>query len=276
MINLNEGVFYCFGCNASGNAIDFVKLANHDLDDLSVFFKYFSILKSKKTRSVGKRKFAIKNEKESIEEKEHLLDVAHDYYFGLKTVDWFDIQDEAEYMKNRGFLPKTLNNCKAKLTMNRNYPIVFPMFDLGEFKGWVCRTTDPKIEKKRKYLYNKGFSRRSTLVGDYKSKTVVLVEGYMDHLKFKQAGVKNVAAILGWKITEQQINKLKANGVKTIISALDKDTCGNKGTEVLKKHFEVLRFQFPDSVKDPGDMNKKQFKIAIEKTKNLRRNKRWD
>jgi DNA primase len=141
------------------------------------------------------------------------------------------------------------------------------MFDMGTFRGWVCRTTSKYIESKRKYLYNTGFNRSNTLVGNYESKVVVIVEGYMDLLKLRQYGVKKVVAILGWKITAQQIEKLKLQGVKYVISALDNDECGEKGTKYLQSFFNVIRFMYPPGIKDPGEMSKEQFADANERTK---------
>lgn len=268
LVKLSEGSFYCFGCGVNGDALKFVMLANKGEDDLENVKKYFKILKSKKVRKI---KISDRN-KTYKPENEQAMAEAEDYYFGLKTIDWRREEClEKDYMKKRGFFPSSLNKCKAKLTYNNHYPIIFPMFDLGKFKGWVCRTTSPGIEKKRKYLYNKGFSRSNTLVGDYSSKVVVLVEGYMDWLKMRQYGATKVAAILGWKVTPNQIEKLKSQGVEHIISALDNDTCGDKGTKYLKKFFKVTRFQFPEGVKDPGEMNKRQFDIANQKTKILYR-----
>lgn len=65
----------------------------------------------------------------------------------------------------------------------------------------------------------------------------------MDRLKFLQFGESNVAAILGWKMSSEQIKKLKDKGVNTIISALDNDPCGKRGTAYLKEHFNVVRFR---------------------------------
>jgi DNA primase len=267
-INLIDGSFYCFGCGKSGNALDFVKYVNAGrLDELEACMKYFKILHSSKVRSikpVKRTKIKEDNIQSNIE--------ASDYYFGLKTINWKqDESDEKAYMQKRGFSARTLIKCRAKLNYSSSsYPIIFPMFDLDEFRGWVCRTTKPAIEKQRKYLYNEGFSRSNTLVGDYSAEAVVLVEGYMDRLKFIQFGVSKVAAILGWKITDQQIAKLKKQGVKYIISALDNDKCGRLGTTYLKKHFDnVIRFQFPDGIKDPGDMNQASFDIANNKTKQI-------
>lgn len=268
-LDLIEGSFYCFGCNVTGSAPDFVRLMYPQYNDLQSLFKFYEILKSDKVLGF-KYSDRVAQPKES---DEALEDEAFDYYYGLKAVNWTRNESpEKAYMKARGFDHKALNLCAAKLTIvNDAYPIIFPMLDMGEFKGWVCRTTSPAIEKKRKYLYNKGFSRATTLVGQYDSKVVMVVEGYMDWLKMRQFGVKKVVAILGWKMSSHQIQKLKMMGVKTIISALDTDSCGNKGSEFLKQHFEVIRFQFPDNVKDPGDMDLTQFKIANTKTKKLYR-----
>ena len=276
-VNFDDGIFHCFACGASGDAFKFVRLANPKINDLKSLLLYHAILNSKKVSklklSAQSRKSKDKKQKEKESQEDY--DIAYDFYHGLKTIDWAeDDSTYKRYMINRGFTEKALNDCGAKLTYtSENYPIIFPMFDNKRFKGFVCRTTSKKVEQKRKYLYNKGFSRRDTLAGDYEGPVVVLVEGYMDMLKMKQFGLKNVAAILGWKITSIQIEKLKAMGVKTIISALDVDKPGVKGTEYLQNYFDVIRFQFPKGVKDPGDLNKEQFKIAYRKTKRLYRRK---
>lgn len=272
LVNLYEGNFYCFGCNVSGDAFKFVKLVNKELDDLECLKKYFEILKSKKARKVKLENNAKPKERSTDTES---LDKAKDYFFGLKTIDWnTDLQDETEecyrYMKERGFNANILNKANAKITYNNSYPIIFPMFDNKEFKGWVCRTNDPVLSKKRKYLYNEGFSRSTTLVGNYSNTdTVVLCEGFMDMLKLKMFGIKKVAAILGWKVSENHIDKLKKNGVKYIVSALDNDECGKKGTRFLKNHFKVIRWQYLKEIKDPGEMNKSDFLKMYKKTKKL-------
>ena len=268
-IDLNEGTFYCFGCTRTGRAFEFVKYANPKLNDLQSLKEYYRILKSKEVKNISVKAAKRKDRKDDKQS----LDEAHDFYYGLRTVDWqYDMEDEVEecyqYMKQRGFNADVLNKCKAKVTYKSNYPIIFPMLDNGKFKGWVCRTNNPEIAKKRKYLYNKGFSRASTLVGNYSNtKTVVLVEGYMDYLKMRMFGIHKVAAVLGWKVTAEQIKKLKDQGVVHIISALDNDECGRKGTEYLEKFFKVSRWQYDKDCKDAGDMDKKSFERMKRKTK---------
>lgn len=271
IVNFEDGSWFCFGCNLTGDAKRFVTLMEakyNQLNDLQAYKKYLQILKSDKCSNI-KVNSSLKKQKPL---RRDLYNEAYDYYHGLKKVNWNDSDEPEvlaarEYMANRGFDSRVLEKCKAKITYNRSYGIIFPMLDNGKFKGWVCRTMVKAIEQKRKYLYNEGFSRATTLVGNYGSKDYVfVVEGYMDRLKFVQYGEDNVVAILGWKMSPQQIQKLKDKGITKVISALDNDTCGRKGTEFLKKHFEVTRFAYLKGVKDPGDMTKENFSKMLRRT----------
>lgn len=173
-----------------------------------------------------------------------------------------------DYMVKRGFKAETLTSAGMRYTYDKNYPLIFPILDNGEFKGWVSRTNKPEIEKSRKYLYNKGFSRRDTLCGKYsKNIPLVVVEGYMDKLKLNQFGLKNVVAILGWKATREQISKIYSVSPSCIICALDNDECGKKGYEYLKKFFPVIRWSYLKGVKDCGEMTQQSFEKMYLRTK---------
>ena len=263
-VNYDSGSCFCYGCQKSFDTLSFVKQIEKEEDDLKACIKLSQIMTSKEVSKIKAKKSIRKRS-----DNKQLLIEAEDYYYNLKTIDWAkEDSKEVDYMIERGFSRKVLNMCKAKYTYNQSYPLIFPMFDNDEFKGWVCRTTSKSIEKRRKYLYNEGFSRATTLCGHYsKGKSVVICEGYMDMLKLRQFGLKNVVAILGWKITAEQIAKLKAKGITHVISALDSDECGRKGTAYLKNFFKVTEFQYPQGVKDAGDLTLEQFKVSCKKTK---------
>lgn len=271
-VDLENDTCYCFGCSEYFDAQRFtIKMENkyHGLNDLKAIQMYYKILKSKKCSDIYIDK-AFKNYKRP--DKKQLYDEAYDYYHGLGTIDWNDTDieeaiDAIEYMGKRGFSPDTLSKCKAKITYNNSYGLIFPMLDNGIFKGWVCRTMRKDIEAKRKYLYNEGFSRVNTLVGNYGSeKYVFVVEGYMDRLKFIQYGIDNVVAILGWKISVEQERKLKEKGITDVVSALDNDECGRKGTKYLQTIFNVTRFTYLKGIKDPGEMTGENFKKMYSRT----------
>lgn len=280
LINFQDGSWYCFGCNEAGDAEKFVKLMErkyHNLNDLQAYKKFLEILRSKKCSNIHINPNTIAAAQKP---KRELYNEAYDYYHGLRTVDWIndcddDILQAKQYMGLRGFSPEILNVCKAKITYNNQYGLIFPMLDNGKFRGWVCRTMRKDIEQRRKYLYNEGFSRATTLCGEYGSKDYVfVVEGYMDRLKFVQNGITNVVAVLGWKMSQQQYSKLQSAGVTKVISALDNDECGKKGTMYLKSIFgpcNVVRFQYLKGIKDPGEMEPQAFRRMYDKTMRIYR-----
>lgn len=261
-INLNKSFFYCYGCGIHGSTFELVKAFEPTLNTFEVYRKVAEIAKGntgpKNTAASAEPSF---KSKASYREG---IGLARDFYYNLPKTNWFKVDEDAfgikMYMNKRGFKTSTLNKVQAKATYNKLYPIVFPMFDNGVFRGYVMRTDDPNVEGERKYMYNKGFKRRITLPGDYKYHTVVLVEGFLDMLKAKQIGIKYVVAVLGWKLTGEQLEKLKKAGVKTIICALDNDDAGNKGYKYLKRvcsinKLKLNRLRYPKSMKDMGDVS---------------------
>lgn len=266
LVDLSDGRWFCFGCQKSGDAQGFVRLMEkqyHGLNDLQAYRRYQKILSSTEYSDI---KITTATKKERKRHNAQLYAEAYDFYHGLSQVDWTRedlpeyMHDCREYMLQRGFTADTLNFCGCRYTYQRNYELIFPMYDNGKFRGWVSRTRIPEVAEKRKYLYNEGFRRVTTVVGEYRNcSTVYIVEGYMDRLKLVQLGIPNAVAILGWKASNQQIQRLQAQGIRHVISALDNDDCGRRGTEWLRKHFVVTRFRYLKGIKDPGDFTEETF-----------------
>lgn len=281
-INKQTCFFYCYGCGLSGGAFELVKNYEPNLSPIEIYKKLHSFVKEGKGDIGGRDVYTYTNlpythsfVDSKVKYKEGIK-LAKDFYFNLPETNWYKLPEEAipilRYMKHRGFTTSTLKKFGAKFTYNKNYPIVFPMYDNGIFRGYVMRTDDPTVEDQRKYMYNKEFRRRITLPGDYKNSTVILVEGFLDMLKAKQYGIKYVAAVLGWKLTSEQFEKLKRCGVKTIICALDNDECGRKGCKYLKRicsvnHISVKRIRYPKTMKDMGDLNKENSRQILKQIK---------
>ena len=281
-INKQTGFFYCYGCGLSGGAFELVKNYEPSLSPIEIYKKLHSFVKEGKGDIGGRDVYTYTNLPythsfvDSKVKYREGIKLAKDFYFNLPETNWYKLPEEAipilRYMKHRGFTTSTLKKFGAKFTYNKNYPIVFPMYDNGIFRGYVMRTDDPTVEDQRKYMYNREFRRRITLPGDYKNSTVILVEGFLDMLKAKQYGIKYVAAVLGWKLTSEQFEKLKRCGVKTIICALDNDECGRKGYKYLKRicsvnHISVKRIRYPKTMKDMGDLNKENSKLILKQIK---------
>lgn len=282
IVDIEIGMFYCFGCAMSGNAMDFVRYMNPELNDLKAVILYNKIIASDTVQKV-----TIPTRFKPKKQSKLAYAEAYDYYHGLNVTNWKSdaLVDEAAaaraYMNSRGFTNKALIHSGAKANYKSNYPIVFPIMDNGKFKGWVCRTNnDSTKDKGFKYLYNEGFIKKQTVVGNYgKTDHVIIVEGYMDRLKMVQnlneLGIReSVVAIFGWKISPEQLQKLEEAGIKYVISALDNDDCGKKGTTYLETKISTVRFAYIKGIKDPGDMDTKAFEKMYNKT--MERIKRRD
>lgn len=256
-VDFSKNQFFCFGCNAKGGPVEFIKgIENcNDLQALMILHKALNNHKGKN----------IKIEKDVEYSSEEAIAEARRYYASLPSTNWYKHSNARAYMLKRGFTIKTLYDVYARENMNADYELVFPILDNGKFVGYVCRATNPEMESKRKYLYNKGFSRYNSLFGNYNAPYVVITEGSMDYFKLRQYGIYNAIAILGWRITDNQIAKIKCY-TNNVISALDNTDTGNQGTEYLKKHFNVVRLKMPEHIKDIGDMDIYDFNYAWQNT----------
>ena len=271
-INQSNNFFYCYGCGASGGYIDLVKRIEN-LNSIEAYKKVFEICNEENVVHIQNysQEYVEKKNSDSIK-------TAKDFYFNLPETNWYKSNEEyfqiKRYMLKRGFKSGILNEYEAKATYNSNYPIVFPIYDNGIFRGYVMRTDNPEVEDRRKYMYNRGFRRSNTLAGQYRDSTVVIVEGFLDKLAGNQLGFKNIVAILGWKISSYQFEKLKRKNVKCIICALDNDESGNKGYKYLKRickssKIVLKRIRFKKGIKDFGDLlnNKIESKNVISQLK---------
>ncbi len=289
-INVPKCFWYCYGCGKGGNTVDLVKAFHPEYSYFRIVDEISSYMDEGRGIIGGEELPSLSNlSNSSVKQKLSYtegLKLAKNFYSTLPPTNWYRFSydpDEWEnfqriksYLLKRGFTPSTLKKAEAKYTYKANYPVVFPLLENGLFRGYVMRTDDPTVEAARKYMYNKNFRRRNTLAGDFKDDVVVVVEGYLDCLALKSFGIKNVAAILGWKITTEQLDKLKKKGVKKIICALDNDESGIKGYKYLKrvseaqKWFSVYRVKFKKGTKDPGDLlkNKLESEYFIKQIKN--------
>lgn len=249
LVNLEEGEFFCFACYVRGNALDFIKLLKPEYDDLQALIALEKILQDKKVADIR----IIHRPKKRTRNKEQFEKTVM-FYFGLNDTDWKHVKTKEErevlnYMCDRGFDADSMQRVGCKMNYDKAYRVLLPVFDNGEYKGYVLRTTDKHVEKVRKYMYNSGFNKRNTLCGCYgKKKYVFVCEGYMDFMKlYAVGGMHSTVAILGWHISDIQVQKLKDSGVEYVVCALDNpvmDKYGKKGLEYLKKFFNVIPFMF--------------------------------
>ena len=260
MVNIIDDSFYCFGCGTAGNSIKFVQ-------QMERCNEMQAMLLIGKIKRGAIKKNQVKVHIQTPLTNREAIEEAKLYFYSLPKTNWRKMGRDS-YLFKRGFYANTLNELDIRENYNHIYGVAMPMLDMGEFKGYVCRATANEFngrEIDRKYLYNKGFSRRRTLVGEYDRPWPVITEGFLDYARLVQFGVDNSCAILGWKITDTQISKLQQY-TSGIISALDNTPSGKEGTKYLLQYFDVVRFVFPKHRKDIGEMKEHEFNVAWAKT----------
>lgn len=255
--DLKNDIYFCFGCGAKGDIVDFVQ----KIEDIG---RLQAMLKVKRI-SNGNEKVKKEIEdmvRERTKNRKELRKQAKSFF---KKASNISNSEGLYYLKDRGLTLDTIKKFGIKYNTHSQYPIIVPLFDGPEFKGYIQRRID---SGQPKYLYNEGFQKTKTLVGkvsdDY---PLLIVEGIFDMMKAYQFGYKNVACILGWKASPYQLEKIEQADI--IISALDNDRAGKEGTKFLEKKLdEVYEFEYDyidREVKDIGDLKQNEFRQIIKK-----------
>lgn len=104
----------------------------------------------------------------------------------------------------------------------------------------------------------------------------ILVEGYMDLISLYQNGIKNVVAVSGTALTEEQV-QLLSRYTKNVVLLFDADTAGIKAAMrsielLLKRDFDIKIVSLPHD-EDPdsyvNDYGKEKFDELIKSAKNF-------
>ncbi len=104
----------------------------------------------------------------------------------------------------------------------------------------------------------------------------ILVEGYMDLISLHQNGIKNVVAVSGTALTEEQV-QLLSRYTKNVVLLFDADTAGIKASMrsielLLKKDMEIKIASLP-SGEDPdsfvNNYGREKFEEVIKKAQNF-------
>ena len=149
--------------------------------------------------------------------------------------------------------------------------IIFPLSDhrgnIAGFSGRILPGQDLNIPKyiniaetplyhKSQLLYGLDFAKETIK----KENAVIVVEGEFDAISPFQLGIKNIVAIKGSALTEEQCRLLK-RFTENIILALDKDVAGDaaswRGIEIAESlDLEVKVVRLPEG-KDPDELAQK-------------------
>lgn len=262
-VSPDRGFYYCFGCQASGDVIEFYKNIN-GLDFTEAVRQLASQAGVQISSDKGgrdreeKNKITISQEINSLAGK-FFLEVFHSgqgeparnylrsrkiseemagtFRLGLSPSGWQSLTD---YLHKSGFSPDdgVLAGVLSKNQKGRIYDrfrsrLIFPIVSLSgmvvAFGGRILDDGEPKyLNSSESPVYKKG----DHLYGLYQARRhitqtrkVFLTEGYLDVIALHQHGFPNSCGILGTALTASQVTRL-AGLCREVILLFDGDRAG--------------------------------------------------
>ncbi len=294
MVSSELQIYKCFGCGAGGDAYKF--LMEFEKIEFPQALKILAERVGVKLRPVrGFAAFAQKEEIFQVNflagEFYHYLLTSHKT--GEKALAYLEkrgVSREAIEVFKLGFSPDNSNSTFRFLSEKRGYKselleraglivsrdsqffdrfrgrIIFPLHDhYGNTLGFAGRvledrgdmakyinTPDTQVFKKGQVLYGLEITKQDVKDAGY----AVVVEGEIDAISSWQAGVRNVVAIKGSALTEDQV-RLILRFCSKVVLALDSDFAGDqaarRGIEIAQKQGLEIKIATLGKFKDPGE-----------------------
>ena len=313
-VDREKGLYNCFGCGEAGDAFDLVeKMKGFDFKESLKFLKDWkgfvsfspvpadlpleitSTVKGGKPPVNSSGKVLTSPDGDRIKD----LNTVKNYYH--KRL--FDHPEALEYLKKRGLTNTghyerfqigysdgglnlvTGESQRKELTESGIFNehgkehflncVIFSIFDdNGNTVSFYGRDIDDNSTFKHRYLkgYHKSvFNRKVSKVYN----EIIITESIIDALSLIEIGFENVQSIFGTNgFTEEHLQTLKADRVKTIVLALDADEAGSLASDKLKEKLisEGLKVKiiFPWQAKDwnqmlvAGILKKEELQALIE------------
>lgn len=262
-VSPEKGIYTCFVCGATGNAISFVM----NYENLN-YIEALKVLGDKCGVSLNVNTY---KKKDNFDEFYNIYEFTNKFYQNnLNTANGHDAR---EYLKNRGItediikefnvgLALGFDKSVTKLLIQKGYKekdlvdigisnktdygyqdlfinrVMFPLWNLeGKIVGYSGRIyngedTAKYINTKETVIFKKGL----TLYNYHRAKnevrmsgSIIIMEGFMDVIRAYSIGVKNVVATMGTALTVENANLIKKMS-NNVILCFDGDKAGNKAT----------------------------------------------
>ncbi len=292
-VNVEQGLYHCFGCGASGDVITFVREIEH-LDFVGAV-----------ERLASKAGITVRHDSERANQdrsqRVRLVAIVR------KALEWYhqrllqapDAREARAYLRGRGYdsdvvrqfelgwAPESWDALMRDLNLTRSDAIdtglglvnrhdrlndqfrariLFPIFDVnGDPIGFGGRklpgtegpkyknSPETKLYQKSRVLYGLNWAKKGVVDED----RVVVCEGYTDVIAFHRVGVPLAVATCGTSLTEEHVRVLK-NFSRRVILAYDADGAGQNAAEQFyewERRFEMdlAVVSLPDGA-DPADV----------------------
>lgn len=294
-VNAEKGVFYCFGCQAKGDVISFVRDIDH-LDfqgaveflaaKAGIALRYTDRNEGDRREARGKLREALAAAVEWYHERlltgadsgaaRHYLrergfdgEMVRRYKVGWAPDDWDQL------VKALPFSPKVLRDAGLGRESKRGGTndffrarVLFPIFDpQGDPIGFGGRmlpggrppkyqnTPETTLYRKSKVLYGLNWAKDEAV----RENEVIICEGYTDVIGFATVGLGRAVATCGTALTDDHVRTLQRFAPKLVL-AFDPDAAGQAAADRVyeweRKHeVEVAVAALPPGG-DPADLSR--------------------
>ena len=268
MVSPELQIFKCFGCSEAGDVFAFLeKYEGMEFSEALKYLADRAGVKLQKLQGgqASEKERLIDLNREALRFYNYLLT---DHPIAKKALDYL-LKDRGLKMETikefqLGFSPQNSYSLKKYLIDKKKFTpgeaeragigilrgsnlydrfggrIIFPLFDhrgnpigfSGRILPWDTRETGKYINSPETPVYHKSnvlFGLNLSRSFIKKKKTAIVVEGELDMISTWQAGIKNVVAIKGSALTEEQVRLLSRFAQKFIL-ALDSDMAGDAAT----------------------------------------------
>lgn len=285
--------YYCFGCGAGGDAINFVKRIEN-LDYIDAVISLAQRAGMQMPDDAGYDDSLAKRRRKMLELNRETAKFFHSYmmsddgkvgldYFlnrGLtvKTIKHFGLgyapnswDSLLKYLKEKGFTIGDMLEAGVIKKGDKGYydnfrnRVMTPIIDvrgnviafggrvLDDSKPKYINTSDTLVYKKTNELFALNYAK------DSGADALILCEGYMDVIAMHQAGFTNAVAGCGTALTNEQV-RLISRYAKEVILAYDADEAGQKALAKAINLFKQtdVKTRIPNLVggKDPDEIIK--------------------
>lgn len=167
------------------------------------------------------------------------------------------------YILGRGYTESSYEFFRMGFSRRKNM-LVVPIFDQhNRFAGIIGRTLEGK-----RYQYSHGTPRNKIIWNLNNAKIydeIILTEGALDAIKIWDAGYPNVGAVFGSSISKHQWDLIRTY-FSSVICFFDSDPAGISVRDSVIEQcpdLTVYLVDYPEGIKDPGDLNLEQIRHMI-------------
>ena len=309
-VNGEQNLYYCFGCKAGGNVVQFVEEMEHLTYREAVEYLARQIhmpipetqedpdyerRRSQRERLLGANKAAARwyHAQLWLPENQRILDYLHKRGLDDGTIRKFGLGAAPEEwdaltraLEQQGYTQDELRLAgltvvkqETRFDMFRNraiFPIIDAQGQILGFGGRAMGDAQPKyLNTSDTPVFNKrkGVYAANLLRKQRDLKRVILVEGYMDVVALIQHGVNGVVATLGTALTNEQARLLKRYAPEIWVS-YDGDSAGQhaimRALEIFEQEDIRARVLFFPDNLDPDEFIRQRGLDAFEHLRPLK------